>query len=109
MVNIYHIEYKTFDELINILPNVSQATDIGGYKKFYTDYDVLIIYDSDGQIIGAYTDDLIFANTIRQYHNEVEKYQNLFTFSIRCVIINWNCYMNRISLEELESRYSIKI
>lgn len=76
--------------------------------KFYSDYDVFMIYDINNLLVGVYTQDLMFAKTVKQLLQNVEKHKNLFTPSIRCVIIKYKDFSNHISLRNLVSRYSTK-
>lgn len=105
---IYTVEYKNIYELIELL---STTTDCGKVSKLklYTDYDITLLYDNNEKIIGAFTDDLDFANTVRFLCKYFKKRQNIFTPSIRCVIIKYKDYCSNISLNELINRYSIKI
>lgn len=107
-IKIYTVEYKNINELIEMLPNTTDYSNVSKIK-LHTDYDITLIYDNNEEIIGAFTDDLDFANTVRYLFNRSKKCQNIFTPSIRCVTIKYKEYYSNISLNELINRYSIKI
>ena len=106
---MYVIEYKDLHELLELIPKPKKRIKNIDVNYVHSDYDVFIIYDEKNSFVGAYTQDLLFAKTIRQLLHNSEKYQNIFTQSIRCVIIKYKDYDKSISLKNLVGRYSIKI
>ena len=106
---MYTVEYKNFFEISKIIKSSFEKDFDFKFKKNYSDYDLFIIYDTDDSFVGAFTDDLGLAKTVRRMLSESTINQNIFTQSIRCVIIRHKDYSKCISLENLTSRYSIKI
>lgn len=106
---MYTVEYKTFFEISKIIGITLEKEDYFKTTKYFSDYDLFIIYDIDDSLVGAFTDDLVFAKTVRKILSNSAINQNIFTRSIRCVIIKYKDYNEFISLANLTSRYSIRI
>ena len=79
----------TLRDLLNILPRSDYADSTPVPIKPFTEYDVVLVYDAHGKLAGGFSDDSSFANTIRYLSANPQLTPNIFTPSIRCVIIQY--------------------
>ena len=77
--------------------------------KLFTDYDVVFVYNENDKLVGCFSDDILFANSVRYFSSNPHLIPNIFTPSIRCVIINYKDYLPNISISEVMERYSTRI
>lgn len=93
-------------DLISILCEYSCIDSAPSPIKRYTDYDVVLVYDVNGKLAGVFCDDCSFVNSIRYLCANPQLIPNIFTPSIRCVIIQYKNYLHNIPFSELMQRYS---
>lgn len=96
-------------DLISILREYSCADSTPSPIKLSTNYDVVLLYDGNGKLAGAFCDDCSFVNSIRYLCANPQLIPNIFTPSIRCVIIQYKNYLHNIPFSELMQRYSNRI
>ena len=96
-------------DLIRILCECGCADSAPSPIKRSTDYDVILVYDANDKLAGAFCDDCSFVNSIRYLCTTSQLLPNIFTPSIRCVIIQYKNYLHNIPFSELMQRYSNRI
>lgn len=96
-------------DLISLLCEYSCAGSAPSLIKWSTDYDVVLVYDANGKLAGVFCDDCSFVNSIRHLCANPLLIPNIFTPTIRCVIIQYKNYLYNISFSELMQRYSNRI